>query len=173
MTGGKDEPPEDEPSKAGKREEPHGGERMDPGAGAPEDSGCYFYRAGKKIPLRRVSPEASSSIRAGRKDRSVRGRSRAAPQEAYVKPDGDPASFFIPTGQVVVQFAPDVEPARVERELAGRGGRVVRPLAYLPNGYLVEATGGEGSALRLANELHEQPFVIAAEPNWIRKTLPR
>ena len=51
--------------------------------------------------------------------------------------------------------------------------RIVRALDYLPNGYLVRARPGEGEALRLANELHELPTVIAAEPNWRRKTSRR
>lgn len=122
------------------------------------EADAYFYRAGKKILLRRVP------VQEARPERAAVGE-----PEAYVQAGGDPERVLIPTGQVVVQFAPEVDSERVERELAGRGGRIVRPLAYLANGYLVDARASPGGPLGLANDLHEQPFVQAAEPNWLRR----
>jgi hypothetical protein len=97
----------------------------------------------------------------------------AAGGEAYVPVGGDPACALVPTGQIVVQFARGIDRRRIERELASRGAGIVRALDYLPNGFLVRARPGEGEALRLANELHELPTVIAAEPNWLRRTSRR
>jgi hypothetical protein len=123
----------------------------------------HYYRGGKKIPLRRVSLESAGSTRGP----------KAASGEAYVPIGADPACALVPTGEIVIQFAPRVGRKRIERELAARGARIVRALDYLPNGYLVRARPGDGEALRLANELHELSIVIAAEPNWRRKTSRR
>ncbi len=123
----------------------------------------HFYRGGKKIPIRRVSLESAEASR-GPVPES---------EEAYLQVGADPACVLVPTGEIVVQFAPGVSRRRIERELAARGARIERSLDYLPNGYLVRASPGEGEALRLANELHEQTFVTAAEPNWLRRTSRR
>jgi hypothetical protein len=133
----------------------------------------YFWRGGKKIPLRRVSMSPEAAAGAGG------GVSRAAPgrdpdsEVAYVREDGDPSTQLVPTGQVVVQLAAGTEREVFEEALAELGGRVVRSLAYLPEGYVVEAVHGPADALDLANALHEQPIVVSAEPNWRRRTVHR
>ena len=135
----------------------------------------YFWRGGKKIALRRVSmsPEAAAGAAASG------GPSRAAPgrdpdsEVAYVREDGDASTQLVPTGQVVAQLAEGTEREVFEAALAELGGRVVRSLAYLPEGYVVESVHGPADALDLANALHEQPFVVSAEPNWRRRTVHR
>ncbi len=140
-----------------------GRSRRSPGRSPRGGAEEFFYRGGKKVRLRRVPSQSA---------RSSRGPV-AAGGEAYVPMGGDPACALVPTGEIVVQFAPGIDRRRIERELASRGARIVRALDYLPNGFLVRARPREGEALRLANELYELPFVIAAEPNWLRRTSRR
>lgn len=133
----------------------------------------YFWRGGKKIPLRRVpvSPEAAAGSQ-GAASRAAPGRDPDA-DLAYVREDGDASTQLVPTGQVVAQLAEGTEREVFEAALAELGGRVVRALGYLPEGYVVEAVHGPAAALDLANALHEQPFVVSAEPNWRRRTVHR
>ncbi|MFN2432490.1 MAG: hypothetical protein ABR599_06685 [Gemmatimonadota bacterium] len=90
-----------------------------------------------------------------------------------MRADGDPDCLLVATGRIVVQFAPGMQRDAMDAELERRGARVVRELSYLPNGFLVDGTAAPAGALALANELHEQPFVVAAEPNWRRRTRRR
>ena len=142
------------------------------GAAEAGEPGLDFWRGGKKIPLRRVatSPDAGGGPAAA-------GRAAPGPEVgsdvAYVREDGDASTQLVPTGQVVVQLAEGTEREAFEAALAELGGRVSRTLAYLPEGYVVEAVAGPAAALDLANALHEQPFVVSAEPNWRRRTSHR
>jgi hypothetical protein len=140
------------------------------GAEAP-GTGLYFWRGGKKIPLRRVETGASAADGPG-PGRAAGGRPPGV-DVAYVREDGDASTQLVPTGQVVVQLAEGTESEAFEALLAELGGRVVRTLAYLPGGYVVEAVGGPPAALDLANALHEREFVVSAEPNWRRRTTHR
>ncbi|HEY7529066.1 MAG TPA: S8 family serine peptidase [Gemmatimonadota bacterium] len=134
-------------------------------------TGLYFWRGGKKIPLRRVETGASAADGPG-PGRAAGGRPPGV-DVAYVREDGDASTQLVPTGQVVVQLAEGTESEAFEALLAELGGRVVRTLAYLPGGYVVEAVGGPPAALDLANALHEREFVVSAEPNWRRRTTHR
>jgi hypothetical protein len=143
------------------------------GAGEGGGAGLYFWRGGKRIPLRRVVTSADAGGGSAAPGRAAGPGREVASDVAYVRDDGDPSIQLVPTGQVVVQLAEGTEREAFEAALAELGGRVNRTLAYLPEGYVVEAVAGPAAALDLANALHEQPFVVSAEPNWRRRTAHR
>jgi hypothetical protein len=142
------------------------------GAGEAAGHGLYFWRGGKRIPLRRVVTSEDAGGGPAAAGRAAPGRDVAS-DVAYVREDGDASTQLVPTGQVVVQLAEGTEREAFEAALAELGGRVNRTLAYLPEGYVVEAVAGPAAALDLANALHEHPFVVSAEPNWRRRTAHR
>jgi len=73
--------------------------------------------------------------------------------------------------QFMVRFKPGVSQERIDALNSRYGVRIVEPLGYSENGFLLNAPRAEGemSAVALANRYYESDLVLWAHPNFIQK----
>src|SRR5579884_2940599 len=85
--------------------------------------------------------------------------------------EGQTSDVLYVTNQILVQFKPDVDRQTIDALNQKYQTRIVEPLKYAPNGYLLELESGPNAnrAVEIANAYYESGRVIFAMPNLIKK----
>ena len=82
-----------------------------------------------------------------------------------------PQTWVYLTEELAVQFAPTVAAQTIESTLANLGLAIAKPLAGIPNTFVVRATpAATENPLKLANRLIALDGVLTAEPNLVIET---
>lgn len=85
----------------------------------------------------------------------------------------DTASRVYLTEQLTVQFAPQVEPAAIDRIATQYGIEQVKPVEGLPNTFVFRATAAATeNPVKITNRLMQHTEVLTAEPNIAVRTQP-
>jgi subtilisin family serine protease len=84
----------------------------------------------------------------------------------FLGPDETEAGTMFVTGDVVVQFAPELDAEGVYRLCASLGLAVVEPLTYTLNGYLLRSDDARRT-LAVANGLFESGLCLFSHPDFV------
>jgi len=78
--------------------------------------------------------------------------------------------LMFPLDRFTAQFRPEVTREQIDDLNAKYGVRVIEPLGYARNGFLLQAPGasGERGAIALANRYHETGLTLFAKPDFVR-----
>lgn len=83
----------------------------------------------------------------------------------------DPGSLVYLTNQITVQFAPQVNAATIAQIMGEVGLRQVKPVAGIPNTFVLETTPSTTeNPVKLTNRLMQRSEVLTAEPNVVVRT---
>ncbi len=83
----------------------------------------------------------------------------------------DPGSLVYVTNQITVQFAPQVSAEAIAQIIASAGLRQVKPVAGIPNTFVLETTpAATENPVKIANRLMQRSEVLTAEPNVVVRT---
>ncbi len=97
---------------------------------------------------------------------------RQASPVFYTHPGKEPATRLVPTGEIIVQFAPDLAESRIAAVEKTRGLRRVKQFAFAPNTFLYDA-GDPLQAIGEAAALYESGETRFAYPNWLHRRTRR
>lgn len=115
-----------------------------------------------------IAPVRPGATRAERQNlehalKGKRGVKRSL--RAYETKLGSP---MVETGDVLVQFRPEITKEQADAILAENGAEIVRPLGpYAPNGYVVRVTDDARSATDVANAIFERGVTIFSHPDFV------
>lgn len=108
------------------------------------------------------APELAAEQRRALRVRSDDGRA------LRVFEDPETGLPIVETGEVLVQFQPDVTRPRIDALAASLGAAVDKPLGrFARNGFSLKITDAATTAMDVANALHGRPEVRFAHPNFL------